>query len=71
MLPTWDHRGPREHPKKIKAKVQQLFTRQFGSLLRFNNLYFFKNDSKNSSGLHAKNKNILTHRNYEITNYFF
>ena len=42
MLPTWDHMGPREHPIRIKANVQQLFTRQLGSLLRFNNLYLKK-----------------------------
>ena len=42
MLPTWDHMGPREHPIRIKANVQQLFTRKLGSLLRFNNLYLKK-----------------------------
>ena len=42
MLPTWDHKGPREHPIRIKAKEQQLFNRQLESLLRLNNLYLKK-----------------------------
>ena len=46
MLPTWDHMGPREHPIRIKAKEQQIFTRQLGSLLRFNNLYLKKKSFK-------------------------
>ena len=68
MLPTWDHMGPREHPIRIKAKEQQIFTRQLGSLLRFNNLYLKKNVSKNSSGPHAKNKNNLTHGFLKLLN---